>query len=37
MDEINKHIKKINSLSYNGQCKHNKAKLLSFKTKYNSI
>ena len=33
MDEINKHIKKINSLSYNGQCKHIKGKLLSFKTK----
>ena len=33
MEEINKHIKKINSLSYNAQCKHVKTKLLSFKTK----
>ena len=33
MDEIEKHIKKINSLPYNAQCKHIKTKLLSFKSK----
>ena len=32
MNEIIKHIKKFNSLSYNEQCKHVKNKLLSFKT-----
>ena len=32
-DEINKDIKKINSLSHNAQCKRIKTKLLSFKTK----
>ena len=32
-EEINKHIKKIYSLSYNAQCKHVKTNLLSFKTK----
>ena len=33
MNEINEHIKKFNSLSYNEQCKHGKTKLLSFKSK----
>ena len=33
MDEMNKRIKKINSLSYIAQFKHVKAKLLSFKSK----
>ena len=33
MDEMNQHIKKINSLSYIAQCKHVKAKLLSLKSK----
>ena len=33
MEEINKRIKKFDSLSYNAQCKHVKTKLLSFKTK----